>query len=74
MSDSLLADIFECMPTAIAYTDLEFNVVKTNAQFFLQYGYQDDIVKISHLLNQSIVERRCTEKQWLSTLLLGQSH
>jgi len=69
MSDSLLADIFECMPTAIAYTDLEFNVVKTNAQFFLQYGYQDDIVKISHLLNQSIVERRCTEKQWLSTLL-----
>ena len=56
-------------PIAIAYTDLSLNVLKTNFQFFLQYGYNEDIQTLSKILSPSLTHQSPTEIQCLSTVL-----
>ncbi|BCG62389.1 MAG: hypothetical protein methR_P0030 [Methyloprofundus sp.] len=56
-------------PIGIAYTDLELDVYKTNSQFLVQYGYNEDIKNLSNILSGSAVDKFSAKKQWLEQLL-----
>jgi len=68
-SNACQAAILHHSPIAIAYTDLNLNVLKTNFQFFLQYGYNEDIQSLSKILSPISSNKPHTEIQCLNTIL-----
>lgn len=52
-SQNHLEALLHHCPIAIAYTDLELNVLKSNAQFTSRYGYGEDIGKLTRIMRYS---------------------
>lgn len=64
-----LTDLFYHAPIAIVSTDQNLNVNKTNFQFFLQFGYEENVNKLSQIFNHSTHKNSLTDKQLLSSIL-----
>jgi len=67
-SEARLSAIFHHSPIAIAYTDNNLKVLKTNDQFFKQFGYKEDINSLCSILNQASDEGFCTREHCLNTI------
>ena len=61
--------IFQHSPIAIAYTDPDLNIIRTNSQFSLQFGDRDKFEKISTIFSPSSEEKPVSDKQWLDDIL-----
>jgi len=72
-SEARLSAIFHHSPIAIAYTDINLKVLKTNEQFFQQFGYKEDIYSLCSLLSQTSNEGFCTRGHCLNTIVQEQS-
>ena len=51
ISEMRLSAILHHSPSAIAYTDIHLNIIKTNAQFFLQFGRNEDVKQLSDIVS-----------------------
>jgi len=50
--NSRLSAILHHSPIALAFTDLDLTVLKTNKQFFQQFGYNEDLNSFCNLLTK----------------------
>lgn len=67
-SEARLSAIFHHSPIAIAYTDINLKVLKTNDQFLYQFGYNEDIYSLCNLLSQSSKQGFCTKDHCLNRI------
>ncbi len=56
-------------PIAIAFTDIDLRVLKTNRQFLNQFGYNEEINSLYNLLSQPSNEIFCTKDHCLNSLV-----
>lgn len=62
--------IFDQSPVGIVFTDLAFNLIKTNAQFLEQYGYNEhEISSLSQIFYSPKTDNFTFEKQFTAQLI-----
>lgn len=62
--------IFEQAPVSIAFTDLAFNLLKTNHQFLEQFGYKKhDITSLSDIFNSDKADKVALQNHLLEQLV-----
>lgn len=66
---SRLSAILHHSPIALAFTDLDLTVLKTNQQFFQQFGYNEDLNSFCNLLSQPSNDIFCTKPHCLNSLI-----
>jgi len=69
LSKAKLSAILHQIPVAIAYTDINLKVLKTNPQFFSQFGYTEDIYSLCNLLSQSSSKKFCSKYNCLNSIV-----
>ncbi|MFW5444418.1 MAG: diguanylate cyclase domain-containing protein [Methylococcaceae bacterium] len=69
ISEARQAAILHQSPIAIVYTSHNLIVLKTNYQFFLQFGYNESIQTFSKILNHSSTENSAIEKHCLDNIM-----